>query len=566
MSKRARAEANGSADSSLATEMMAYIDASPTPFHLCAETSAMLRAAGFVELDETDAWRPLLKPGGKYFYVRGGCVVAFFVGAAFEAGNGFNIVAAHTDSPVLKLKPCSKKSAHGCIQINVEAYGGGLWHTWFDRELTLAGAVIVKAADGSFSKKLVHVKRPLLRIPTLCIHLTTAEERGKFAPNKETHLQVRRARARARATPSLSRSPRARLSPYPRRHRKPILGLINDAVNKPAAAQGDKGAPHAARGMETRHAPELLRVLAAELECEVADMMDFEMTLCDTQPSQIWGLGRELVSGPRLDNQMHCFTALRALLHHAASAPATAADVSLIALFDHEEVGSDSSTGAGGPIMNESMQRISSCFAADEPHAAAEALHASTRRSFLMSADSAHAVHPNYAERHQAAHAPILNKGTVIKTNDNQRYATNGDTGSSCASSRASPADVQEFMVKNDCPCGSTIGPLLSSKTVRASPTPARPLRHARARAPERALDRRRGCARSTWARAAGRCTRSARPSASPTSTTRSSSSTPSSHRSPSSTGSARSAPKGSARRARRSSQSGPLLGTSRII
>ena len=216
MSKRARAEANGSAEASLATEMMAYIDASPTPFHLCAETSAMLRAAGFVELDETDAWRPLLKPGGKYFYVRGGCVVAFFVGAAFEAGNGFNIVAAHTDSPVLKLKPCSKKSAHGCIQINVEAYGGGLWHTWFDRELTLAGAVIIKEADGAFTKKLVHIKRPLLRIPNLAIHLTTADERGKFAPNKETHLQVRRARARARATPSLSLAHRARASRPPR--------------------------------------------------------------------------------------------------------------------------------------------------------------------------------------------------------------------------------------------------------------------------------------------------------------------------------------------------------------
>ena len=297
-------------------------------------------------------------------------------------------------------------------------------------------------------------------------------------------------------------------------------------------------------------------------------MMDFEMTLCDTQPSQIWGLGRELVSGPRLDNQMHCFTALRALLHHAASAPATAADVSLIALFDHEEVGSDSSSGACGPIMGEAMQRVSSCFAPDAPHAAAEALHASTRRSFCMSADSAHAVHPNYASRHEPAHAPTLNKGTVIKTNDNQRYATNGDTGFVVRElARLAGIDVQEFMVKNDCPCGSTIGPLLSSKTVRASPADASAASPPRARAcPERALDRRRGCAPSTWARAAGRCTRSARPSASPTSTTRSSSSTPSSHRSPSSTGSARSAPKGSARRARRSSQSGPLLGTSRII
>jgi len=218
--------------------------------------------------------------------------------------------------------------------------------------------------------------------------------------------------------------------------------------------------------MDERHAPELLRVLAAELGCEASAIMDFEMTLCDTQPSQVWGLSGELLSAPRLDNQMHCYTALKALMAHAKAAPPSADDVCMIALFDHEEVGSDSSTGAGGPVMSESMQRVSSCFAADEPHAAAEALLLSTRRSFLMSADSAHAVHPNYAEKHQAAHAPKLNKGTVIKTNDNQRYATNGESGFIVRElARRAGIAVQEFMVKNDCPCGSTIGPIISSKT-----------------------------------------------------------------------------------------------------
>ena len=359
----------------LAEEMIKFIDASPTPFHMCAKGGAMLLAAGFVELVETDAWRPLLKPGGKYFFVRGGTLVAFFIGAAFAAGNGFNVVGAHTDSPVLKLKPCSKKSAHGCIQINVEAYGGGLWHTWFDRELSLAGSVIVKEADGSFAKKLVHVRRPLLRIPNLCIHLTSADERGKFAPNPETHLQ-------------------------------PILGLISEAVNKPAAAAaegvvGGGGGGAAEPGMDERHCPELLQVLATELDCEIGAIFDFEMTLCDTQPSQIWGLRSELLSAPRLDNLLHCYTSLRALMTHADEASPSADDVCMVALFDHEEVGSDSTTGAGGPIMSESVQRVSSCFAPDEPHAAAESLLMSTRRSFLISADAAHAVHPNYAEKHQ---------------------------------------------------------------------------------------------------------------------------------------------------------------------
>ena len=659
--KRARAEAaNGAADESLADEMIKLIDASPTPFHLCAEGSAMLVAAGFVELDETDNWRPLLAPGGKYFFVRGGTLVAFFVGAAFKVGNGFNIVGAHTDSPVLKLKPCSKKNAHGCIQINVEAYGGGLWHTWFDRELSLAGAVIVREKDGAYCKKLVHVKRPLLRIPNLCIHLTSAEDRGKFAPNKETHLQVcahRRpdvpapraaplacascsapphtstpchpARSACQHTTPLPTMPLSSTTPLsttplpttplsprltsarplslpPRPCPQPILGLISEAVNKTAASEADPS------GMGARHAPELLRIVSLELGCDVADIMDFEMTLYDTQPSQVWGLSREFLSAPRLDNQMHCFTALKALLAQAEGAPPTAPDICLIALFDHEEVGSDSSTGAGGPIMCESLQRISSCFAADEPHASAEALRISTRRSFLMSADSAHAVHPNYAEKHQAAHAPLLNRGTVIKTNDNQRYATNGESGFVVRElARVAGIGVQEFMVKNDCPCGSTIGPILSSKTVRypralptraaharcpralsTPPPPRHPMRRAYAahaaqhaaqhaghhatHAPHATLadardcspwaaaarrslhhvlrlapvGTRRGCVPSILARAAGPCTRSGRPSASVTLRTPSSSSAPSSPPSPSSTASAHSAARKRADRA----------------
>jgi aspartyl aminopeptidase len=218
-----------------------FIDSTPTPFHLCAQGAALLRSAGFVELVETEAWRPLLKPGGNYFYVRGGTLVAFAVGAGFVAGGGFSIVGAHTDSPVLKLKPCSKKSVKGYQQIDVEAYGGGLWHTWFDRELSVAGAVIVRQPGGAFQKRLVCVRRPLLRIPNLCIHLQTADERAKFGVNKETHLQ-------------------------------PILGMVAEAVNKPAAdATADAAAPATGAAaaadvpLEARHAPELLSLLGAEL-------------------------------------------------------------------------------------------------------------------------------------------------------------------------------------------------------------------------------------------------------------------------------------------------------------
>lgn len=182
--------------------------------------------------------------------------MAFTVGADFIAGGGFNIVGAHTDSPVLKLKPCSKKSAHGYLMVNVETYGGGLWHTWFDRELSLAGSVIVKETDGTFSKKLVHVRRPLLRVPSLCIHLQSPEERLKFAPNKESHMA-------------------------------PILSLVGESLNGTAAAADPAAASQATTGLDERHAPELLRLLGEELSCEPSAICDFELSLCDTQPAQV---------------------------------------------------------------------------------------------------------------------------------------------------------------------------------------------------------------------------------------------------------------------------------------
>lgn len=398
-----------------------YIDKSPTPYHLCRESIELLKAQGFQSLEEEVPWAKdgLVKPGGKYYYTRNmTTLVAFTVGAKFEAGGGFKIIGAHTDSPVLKLKPSTKMSASGYMQVAVECYGGGLWHTWFDRELALAGCVIVAEGSG-FTRKLVHVDSPLLRIPNLCIHLTSADERS-FGPNKETHLQ-------------------------------PILAMVETTLNAPKAAVAD-----------TRHHPELLALLAAELHCEVEAIKDFELSLCDTQPGQLWGLEKEFLSSPRIDNQAHCFTGTMALVDYVASGKLeTDKDISMLVCFDHEECGSESTCGAGSPVVQDALQRIAGCFNKGDD----ELYKVSVRKSFLVSSDCAHAIHPNYAAKHDSKHAPLLNKGTVIKSNDNQRYATNAETGFMIRElSRRAGIDVQEFMVKNDCPCGSTIGPLLASK------------------------------------------------------------------------------------------------------
>ena len=323
-------------------------------------------------LRESEAWGSggQVVAGGKYFYTRNqSTLVAFVVGGAYKPGGGFKVVGAHTDSPVLKVKPVSKKSdkASGLIQLGAECYGGGLWHTWFDRDLTVAGSVIVKTAEGGgFERRLLHCKKPILRVPNLAIHLQTPAERQTFTINKETHLT-------------------------------PILG-IDLAILAEEQLNGD------AAPADDRHSPAFLTLIAKELGCAVGDIQDFDLTLCDTQPAACWGMNDEFVSSPRTDNQVHCFTAMEALISHAASAElATDTDVAMIALFDHEEVGSESFSGACSPVMGEAISRVCGCFTA-EPELAMVAL----QKSFLVSADVAHALHPNYVSA-AAPSAPSSN-------------------------------------------------------------------------------------------------------------------------------------------------------------
>merc|ERR1719228_3081703 len=291
-----------------AQQLLSFINATPTPFHLVSEAETRLLAAGFTRLDEREAWARdrLVTQGGKYFYHRNrSTLVAFTVGGQYKPGGEFKIIGAHTDSPVLKVKPVSAKTAHGYIQVGVECYGGGLWHTWFDRDLTLAGCVIVSKQEGGFERRLVHIKRPILRVPNLCIHLQSAEERKGFSPGKETHLQ-------------------------------PILGLLEADLNT------EKESP------DKRHSSQLLTLLSEEVGCRPDQIKDLELTLCDTQPGAVWGVNREMLSCPRLDNQVHCYTGLKALLETSQDL-STDTGVSMLVCFDHEEIGSDSAQGAGSP-------------------------------------------------------------------------------------------------------------------------------------------------------------------------------------------------------------------------
>ncbi len=263
-------------------------------------------------------------------------------------------------------------------------------------------------------------------------------------------------------------------------HLQPILALeaikaldgsargVAEASEAAEAAGVDVSADGAVGEWTSNQEPVLISILADELGVEASDVLDFECSLYDTQRAAVTGAGNEFLCSARLDNLASCFVAVEALAAHAADAAAMAAetDVAMIALFDHEEVGSDSAVGAGSPVMGESVRRISSVFAASASQPE-DALAASLRRSFVMSADMAHAVHPNYAKKHEQGHGPRMNAGLVIKSNANQRYASNRVTSFVVreVARRAALPEPQEFVVRNDCPCGSTIGPIIAAST-----------------------------------------------------------------------------------------------------
>ena len=384
----------------LTRRMLDLIDASPTPFHAVAEVVRQLQAAGFRRLREGDSWN--LEPGTRAFTTRNDAsLVAFVVGKEPMAEAGLRIIGAHTDSPNLRLKPHAAYVKEGFRQLGVEVYGGALLHTWLDRDLSIAGRVFV---DGERDARLVAFGRPLCRVPSLAIHLNREVNDKGLVVNPQDHLPA-------------------------------VVGLETD----PADPQWFR------------------KLVAAELGVDPAAVLEGELMLHDVVPATTSGAAGEFVHAPRLDNLASCHAALEALLHAAGAAPAATC---LIALWDHEEVGSASAEGAGSPLLATIVDRIR--IALD---GSPEDLHRALSRSLCVSADMAHGLHPNHAERHEARHQPRLGGGPVLKVNSNQRYATNAATASAfLRAAKAVDVPVQRFVTRTDLPCGSTIGPITAAR------------------------------------------------------------------------------------------------------
>jgi len=380
----------------LCSQLCTFLDDSPTPFHAVEQMVHRLETEEFIELEEHEIWK--LESGAKYFVRRNqSSLIAWIQGKQDPGDTGWRILGAHTDSPCLKVKPNPDLYQHDCWRLGVEVYGGVLLNPWFDRDLSLAGRVHYRDESGIIQSILVDYKRAIATIPSLAIHLDR-DVNKKRSINEQKHL--------------------------------PVL-----------LAMGEKD-----------QLPDLKTALKMEIEAAgktVQIVLDYELLLYDTQLASINGLHDQFIASARLDNLLSCYVDLRALLD-------TGSNWSVLVCNDHEEVGSQSASGAAGPFLQQVLQRIASD---------SETYSRAIARSLMISTDNAHGLHPNYPDKMEPEHAPLLNAGPVIKINANQRYASNSETQAMFRSiCEEAGVPVQDFVVRSDMACGSTIGPISAAE------------------------------------------------------------------------------------------------------
>jgi aspartyl aminopeptidase len=370
--------------------LCAFIDASPSPFHVCDTVAGRLRAGGFTEVSEGDPW----SAHGRFFTVRAGSLVAW---NAAGPDVGFRIVGGHTDSPNLRVKQHPDRFVAGWQVVAMQPYGGAWLNSWLDRDLGISGRLSVRTGS-TLDHRLIRIDDPILRVPQLAIHL--AEDRKAVELN-------------------------------PQRHVNAVWGVGSGARS-------------------------FLGYVAERAGVELADVLGADLMTHDLAPSTLAGAGHELLSAPRLDNQATCYAGLEAFL---AAEPGSHTPV--LALFDHEEVGSQSDHGAQSELLPTVLERITL--------AAGGGREEFLRRlpgSMVASGDMAHATHPNYPERHEPGHLIEVNAGPVLKVQPNLRYATDGRTAAAFALACVQAGvGLQRYEHRADLPCGSTIGPMTAART-----------------------------------------------------------------------------------------------------
>ncbi len=391
-----------------AQELIDFIYDSPSAFHAVENAKELLNAGGFEELKEEERWK--LQKGGKYYVTKNdSALTAFIVGTGNVEKDGFKIIGAHTDSPCFRVKPAAEMMVENYyVKLNTEPYSGAILSTWMDRPLSLAGRVTVKGEDLFHpTTRLVNIKKPILIIPSLAIHMNRNVNQG-VELNKQKDML-------------------------------PLMTLINENLEK-----GNY----------------LIQVIAKELQIEASEILDFDLFLYEFEKGTIMGLQDEFVSTPRLDDL--------AMVHAGIAAIAKAEagqSTKVMICFDNEDIGSSTKQGADSPLLSNILERIVTSLGGDR-----EDFFTAVAQSFMISADMAHAVHPNVPEKHDPQNRPMMNKGPVIKLSANMKYTTDSNSAAVYAAiCKSAGVPVQYFVNRSDEAGGSTIGPITATHlTIRS--------------------------------------------------------------------------------------------------
>lgn len=388
----------------IARGLIEFLDKSPVNFYAARTVTERLDAAGYTRLDPKDSWSIL--PGGKYYMVKNdSAVFAVEVPHSVDPVAGFRIISAHSDSPTFRIKPNPEMvSDGGIVKLNVEVYGGPIFYTWFDRPLSIAGRVVLRGDDPLTPRhELVKFDSPLLTIPHLAIHFNRAVNEGNHLSAQKDML--------------------------------PVIGIVKERAE--------------ADGL-------LVRMVAEKLGCKVEDILDFDLSLYDTTPACLVGMNEEFVSGGRLDDLSMVHAALEALLTAEGECP----QIRVMAIFDNEETGSGTKQGAASPVLANMLRRV-----VESLGGGAEDFARSIAASFMVSADNAHAFHPNYGEKYDPTNHPVPGGGPVIKINARCKYMTDADSAAVFkAICEKAGVPCQMFVNHSDVAGGSTLGNILTAQ------------------------------------------------------------------------------------------------------
>ena len=384
--------------------LLDFIDASPSPWHVIKSVEAQLASFNFKKLDETLSWS--LESGGRYYVVRDeSSVIIFVLGQKPLVETGFKMIGAHTDSPGLRIKPNAATGVDGLLRLGVEIYGGPILATFTDRDLSLAGRVNYKDTNNNIVSALINFDRPLLRLPNLAIHMNRMVN--------EDGLKL---------------------------HKQNELPLILSALAQECLPQ--------------TYFSELLQEQSA---CEAERILSWDLAVYDTQKGVFWGAENEFYANSQLDNLASCHAALQGLLDDTVLEN----EATLVcAFFDHEEIGSESNKGADGSFLGDVLKRISLVTENNK-----EDFTRALAKSFMVSADMAHAYQPNFPLAYDPDHKVFVNKGPVIKVNANQRYSTESVSQAMFVDwCEQAGVPYQKYSHRSDLACGSTIGPITSAR------------------------------------------------------------------------------------------------------